>query len=74
MGSIGLGAFVGFIVTVILSIMYPGIGYILGGFLGGLIAGLIARGVLGGAIAGFLAGVFSAIAVGDFGVSGFALL
>ena len=71
LGSIGLGAFVGFIITVVLGIIFPGVGHIFGGFIGGLIAGLIARGIIGGAIAGFLAGVFSAIVLAILAFLGF---
>lgn len=71
LSSIGLGAFIGFIITVILGIIYPGVGHIFGGFIGGLIAGLIARGIIGGAIAGFLAGVLSAITLSILAFLGF---
>jgi hypothetical protein len=53
--SVGLGAFVGFLVTVGLGIVYPGVGHLLGGFIGGIIAGLVARGILGGSFAGLRA-------------------
>lgn len=72
LGSVGLGTFVGFLITVILGIMYPGVGHILGGLLGGLIAGLIARGMFGGSIAGFAAGVLSAVALAFIALIGFA--
>lgn len=71
LASIGLGALVGFIITVALGIIYPGLGYILGAFVGGIIAGVIARGIIGGAIAGFIAGVFSAIALAILAFLGF---
>jgi hypothetical protein len=48
MGRFGLGIFIGFVVTVVISLMYPGIGHIGGGLLGGLISGLIVRGALKG--------------------------
>ena len=41
LGSIGFGVLVGFIITVTLSVIYPGLGYILGGFIGGIVAGLL---------------------------------
>jgi hypothetical protein len=44
MGSIWLGAFVGFLITLVLGWLFPGIGHLIGGFIGGLAAGVIARG------------------------------
>ena len=44
MGSIWLGAFVGFLVVLVLGFLFPGIGHLLGGFIGGIVAGLIAKG------------------------------
>ena len=44
LGSIWLGAFVGFLLTVVIAFLFPGIGHLVGGFIGGLVAGLIARG------------------------------
>lgn len=73
MGSIGLGAFIGFLITVALGIIFPGAGHILGAFLGGIVAGLIARGIIGGTIAGILSGVFSAIILVILAFFGFAL-
>lgn len=72
MGNVGLGTFVGFLITMILSIMYPGVGHILGGLLGGLIAGLIAGGMFGGSIAGFASGVLSSVAMAFIAMIGFA--
>ncbi len=63
MSNVGLGVLVGFLVTVSLSIMYPGVGFLFGGFVGGIIAGLVAKGALGGTMAGLLSGIFSSIAV-----------
>jgi hypothetical protein len=61
LGSIGLGAFIGFLITVVMGILFPGAGYIIGGFLGGIVAGLIARSALGGVFAGFLSGIGGAV-------------
>ena len=72
MGRFGLGIFVGFVVTVVISLMYPGIGHIGGGLLGGFIAGLIVRGAFKGAFAGFVVGVLSAILLGLIALTGFA--
>ncbi len=47
-----LGVFVGFIITLMLGLNYPGIGHLFGGFIGGLIAGAIVRGVGRGLVAG----------------------
>ena len=63
LGSIWLGAFVGFLVTVVIAFLFPGVGHLVGGFLGGLVAGLVARGVGKGLIAGFLAGIFGGIII-----------
>jgi hypothetical protein len=53
------GAFVGFVVTLILGWMFPGIGHLIGGLIGGFVAGLIAGEGMGrGALAGFIAGIF----------------
>ncbi len=63
MGSIWLGAFVGFLVMVVLAFLFPGIGSLIGLFIGGLVAGLVARGIFKGLIAGFLAGIFGGIII-----------
>ncbi len=55
-GSIGLGAFAGFLLLVFLGFI-P----ILGALIAGLVSGLIARGAGRGAAAGFLAGIAGAI-------------
>jgi hypothetical protein len=62
MGNLWLGAFVGFLVTVLLGWIIPGLGLLAGHLIGGLVAGVIARGGIGrGALAGFLAGIFGGI-------------
>jgi uncharacterized protein YqgC (DUF456 family) len=43
MGNLWLGAFVGFLVTLILGWMSPGLGHLIGGFIGGFVAGLILK-------------------------------
>ena len=58
LGSIWLGAFVGFLVVLVFGFLFPGIGHLIGGFIGGIVAGLIAKGAGRGLIAGFLAGIF----------------
>ena len=65
MGSIWLGAFVGFLVILVLAFLFPGIGHLVGGFIGGLVAGLVARGVGRGLVAGFLAGIFGGIIISN---------
>jgi hypothetical protein len=57
-GSIGLGAFVGFLLLIFLGFI-P----ILGALIAGLVAGLIARGAGRGAAAGFVAGIVGAVVV-----------
>jgi hypothetical protein len=57
-GSIGLGAFVGFLLLVFLGFI-P----ILGALIAGLVAGLIARGAGRGAAAGFVAGILGAVVI-----------
>ena len=72
-GSIWLGAFVGFVITLFLSSLFPGIGHLIGGSIGGLAAGIIARGgMLNGAIAGFLAGIFGGIIIAILAIVGLA--
>jgi hypothetical protein len=38
MGSLRLGAFVGFVITLLLGWLFSGIGHLIGGFIGGLLA------------------------------------
>jgi len=57
-GSIGLGAFVGFLLLIFLGFI-P----ILGALIAGVVAGLIARGAGRGAAAGFVAGILGAVVV-----------
>lgn len=72
MGSLWLGAFVGFLAKLILEWMFPGIGHLVGGLIGGFVAGLMAGGVGRGALAGFLAGIFGEIIFAIFVFTGFA--
>jgi len=69
--SIGLAALIGLLLTVVLGIIYPGWGHLLGAFVGGIVAGLITRGIIGGSVAGLLAGIFSAIVLAVFAFFGF---
>jgi hypothetical protein len=57
-GSIGLGAFAGFLLLIFLGFI-P----ILGALIAGFVAGLIARGAGRGAAAGFVAGILGAVIV-----------
>jgi hypothetical protein len=57
-GSIGLGAFVGFLLLIFLGFI-P----VLGALIAGIVAGLIARGAGRGAAAGFVAGILGAVIV-----------
>jgi hypothetical protein len=57
-GSIGLGAFVGFLLLIFIGVI-P----ILGALIAGFVAGLIARGAGRGAVAGFVAGILGAVIV-----------
>jgi hypothetical protein len=75
MGSIWLGAFVGFLTTLLLGWLFPGIGHLIGGLIGGFAAGIIARGgMLKGALAGFLAGIFGGIIITILAVVGLAIV
>jgi hypothetical protein len=75
MGNLWLGAFVGFLVTLILGWMFPGIGHLVGGLIGGFVAGLIAGGgMMKGALAGFLAGIFGGIIIAILAFIGLALV
>lgn len=58
-----MGAFVGFLFTLALGFLFPGIVHLIGGFIDGFIAGLIAKGAGRGAIAGFMAGTFGGIII-----------
>jgi|WetSurMetagenome_2_1015567.scaffolds.fasta_scaffold03158_9 hypothetical protein len=54
MASLWVGAFVGFVITLLLGLLFPGIGHLIGGFIGGFVAAIIARGgMLRGSISGF---------------------
>jgi hypothetical protein len=71
MGSLWLGALVGFIITLAIGWLFPGIGHLIGGLIGGFIAGIIARGgILTGALAGFLAGIFGGIIITILAIAG----
>ena len=59
-GNFWLGAFVGFVLMVLLGNPLP----VLGPLFGGFVAGLVARGgIVNGAKAGFIAGIFGALVV-----------
>jgi hypothetical protein len=73
--SLWPGAFVGFVVTLILGWMFPGLGHLIGGLVGGFVAGLIAGGGMGkGALAGFLAGIFGGIIIAVLAFTGLVLV
>ncbi len=75
MGSLWLGALVGFLITLVLGWLFPGIGHLIGGLIGGFVAGIIARGgILTGALAGFLAGIFGGIIITLLAVVGLAVI
>jgi len=59
MDNLWLGAFVGFLITLLFGWLFPGVGHLISGLIGGFAAGIIARGgMLKEALAGFLAGIF----------------
>ena len=70
MGSLWLGAFVGFLVTLIFEWMFPG-GHLVGELIGGF-GGVHGWGVGRGALAGFLAVIFGGIMFARFVFTGFA--
>jgi len=68
LGNIWVAAFVGFIVTVVLTLV--GLVFI-GHLIGGSVAGLIARGGMSsGALAGFLSGIFGGIIIAIIAIVG----
>jgi len=71
-GSLWLGTFVGFLITLILGFLFLGIVHLIGGLIvGGFVAGIIAwGGLLRGALAGFLAGIFGGKMAAIFAILG----
>ena len=74
MGSIWLGAFVGFLVVLVLGFLFPGIGHTGGSFISGIVAGLIMKSAGRGLIAGFLAGIFGGIIIAILAIVGLAIV